>query len=85
MKIRLTVDGRPLPAEISAGESLMDVLRRLGFKSVKLESFNNATISCCQSGHPVIPPARNIFCVSSSFDLLNASTYLISHPPSNYA
>ena len=46
MKIRLTVDGRPLPAEISAGESLMDVLRRLGFKSVKNGCDNGDCGSC---------------------------------------
>lgn len=35
MKATLTIDGRAVPAEIDPGESLMDVLRRLGHASVK--------------------------------------------------
>ena len=46
MTITLTVDGIPRTAEISAGESLMDVLRRLGFKSVKNGCDNGDCGSC---------------------------------------
>ena len=35
MKVELTIDGRGGAAEIDPGESLMDVLRRLGHASVK--------------------------------------------------
>lgn len=35
MLVKITVDGRPFEVETPAGETLVELLRRLGFKSVK--------------------------------------------------
>jgi carbon-monoxide dehydrogenase small subunit len=35
LKIKVSINGRPYDVETSAGETLLELLRRLGFKSVK--------------------------------------------------
>jgi carbon-monoxide dehydrogenase small subunit len=46
MRVDLTVNGVPSFADVDPGESLMDVLRRLGYKSVKNGCDNGDCGSC---------------------------------------
>jgi len=55
LRIRITVNGRDLDVEASAGETLVEVLRRLGFKSVKDGCYTGTCGGCTVllDGRPV--------------------------------
>ncbi|AKI96695.1 (2Fe-2S)-binding protein [Kosmotoga pacifica] len=56
MKLELTINGRVHSVEIDPGEMLLDVLRRLGYKSVR-RSCNSASCGNCtvlMDGKPIL-------------------------------
>ena len=55
MRISIAVNGEVISAEVSAGETLLELLRRLGFKSVKqaCETGNCGACTVLMDGRPV--------------------------------
>jgi carbon-monoxide dehydrogenase small subunit len=56
LRIELTLNGRPYEVDVSAGETLLELLRRLGMKSVKLACGDGSCGACTVllDGEPVM-------------------------------